>query len=44
MPQKTTYFHPKLSSGWLFHVHEPWAGERQEWNGNGRPRSLDGTG
>lgn len=22
LPQKTTYFHPKLSSGWLFHVHE----------------------
>jgi uncharacterized protein (DUF1015 family) len=22
LPQKTTYFHPKLTSGWAFHVHD----------------------
>jgi uncharacterized protein (DUF1015 family) len=37
MPQKTTYFHPKLSSGWLFHLHDP--GEQGVAEGNGRPHS-----
>jgi uncharacterized protein (DUF1015 family) len=36
MPQKTTYFHPKISSGWLFHVHGAAGDMVRSTSGNGR--------